>query len=83
MNEGSGQHRGSLRLPLFPIEFIRNELEGTLNKKKRVTLQTAGRQLKIEGIIVVPSSLTLGNQSYKEKVYVAPIGDEMLLGLEK
>ena len=49
---------------------------------KKVTLQTAGRQLEIEGAITGPLLLNLGKQSYKEEVCVAPIVDEMLLGLD-
>ena len=49
---------------------------------KKVVLQTAGRQLKIDGSIVGPLRLKLGNKTYEERVYVAPIMDDLLLGLD-
>ena len=49
---------------------------------KYVTLNTAARDTKMKGFVVGPVQLKLGNQQFKEKVYVAPIEDDMLLGLD-
>ncbi len=45
-------------------------------------LQTAGRQLKITGHVVGPLTIKLGRNDYSEDVIVAPIQDDMLLGLD-
>ncbi len=50
--------------------------------KKHVVLQTAGRQLKITGHVVGPLAIKLGKGVYTEDVIVAPIQDDMLLGLD-
>ena len=49
---------------------------------KVVTLQTAGRDMKMDGRIVGPVSLKLGNTTFPEVVHVAPIQDDILLGLD-
>ncbi|MES9879305.1 MAG: reverse transcriptase family protein, partial [Sedimenticola sp.] len=49
---------------------------------KNISLNTAGRQMKLPGAIIGPVKLKLGKVQYLEKVYVAPIEDEMLLGLD-
>ncbi len=48
----------------------------------KVTLNTAGRELQMKGFVVGPLTLTLGGQEFQENVYVAPIEDDMLLGLD-
>ena len=47
---------------------------------RTVALQMAGREMKIHGAVFGPLALRLGAVKYKE-VYVAPIEDDMLLGL--
>ncbi|MCG7867847.1 MAG: retropepsin-like domain-containing protein, partial [Candidatus Thiodiazotropha taylori] len=49
---------------------------------KKVTLHTAGRDLKMSGFVAGPVSLKLGLSTFSEVVYVAPIQDDMLLGLD-
>ena len=49
---------------------------------KQVLLQTADRELKIKGFIIGPLALQIGSHVYEEEVYVAPIEDKMLLGLD-
>ena len=49
---------------------------------KNISLQTAGRKLKIQGKVTEPLTLRVGKSSYLEEVVVAPIEDEMLLGLD-
>ena len=49
---------------------------------KNVILHTAGRDMKMEGFVVGPVALKLGNSNFPEAVYVAPIQDDMLLGLD-
>ena len=46
---------------------------------KVVALQTVGRDIKMD---VGPVSLKLGNTTFPEVVHVAPIQDDMLLGLD-
>lgn len=50
--------------------------------KRKLLLQTAGRQLKLTGQVVGPLTIGIGNGEYFEDVIVAPIADEMLLGLD-
>lgn len=49
---------------------------------KKVILHTAGRDMKMKGFVVGPVALKLGNSTFPEAVYVAPIQDDMLLGLD-
>lgn len=49
----------------------------------KVILHTAGRDLKMSGYKVGPVSIVIGSQIFPEnEVYVAPVGDDMLLGLD-
>lgn len=38
--------------------------------------------MKMEGFVVGPVSLKFGNSTFPEAVYVAPIQDDVLLGLD-
>ena len=49
---------------------------------KVVTLQTTGRDMRIDGNIVGPVSLKLGNTTFPEVVHLALIQEDMLLGLD-
>ena len=49
---------------------------------KKVTLHTAGRDMKMEGFVVGPIALKLGSSIFSKAVYAAPIQDDMLLGLD-
>ena len=49
---------------------------------KQVTLNTAGRNMKMKGMIVGPVEMTLGDFVFQEFVYIAPIDDDMLLGVD-
>ncbi len=49
---------------------------------RNVTLNTAGRELQMKGFVVGPVTLTLGGQDFQENIYVAPIEDDLLLGLD-
>ena len=49
---------------------------------KNVTLNTAGRNMKMKGMIVGPVEMTLGDFVFQEIVYIAPIDDDMLLGVD-
>jgi len=49
-------------------------------KVKDITMRLADNDSSIKGFIIKPISIRLGNQTFKERVYVAPIQDEMLLG---
>ena len=49
---------------------------------KQVTLNTAGRNMKMKGMIVGPVEMTLGDFVFQEIVYIAPIDDDMLLGVD-
>ena len=48
---------------------------------KHIKLHTAGKNLDMIGFVVGPVSLRLGSQTFQEAVYVAPIEDDMLLGI--
>ena len=49
---------------------------------KEVTLNTAWREMSMNSVIVGPLSLKIGTQTFPENVYIAPISDDMLLGLD-
>ena len=48
----------------------------------KVILHTTGRDLRMDGFVVGPVALKLGKNTFPEAVYVAPIQDDMLLGLD-
>ena len=60
---------------------IFNELKPKPPCLKKVILRTAGRDLKMKGFVVGLVPLQLGSGTFMEAVYVAPIQDDMLLGL--
>ena len=45
-------------------------------------MNTAGRNRKMKAHIVFPVKLEIWATVYEEQIYVAPIEDEMLLGLD-
>ena len=47
---------------------------------KEVDLQMADNDSVMKGFIIQPLKMRLGNQCFNERVYVASIGDDMLLG---
>ena len=49
---------------------------------KTTTLQTAGRNMKMVGRIIGPVSIKLGNVIFPTLVHVAPINNDMLMGLD-
>ena len=49
---------------------------------REVTLRNAGRDLVMKGVVVGPVRIQLGQQHFDEDVHVAPIEDDMLLGLD-
>ena len=49
-------------------------------KVKEVGLQMADKDTVMKGFIIQPLKMKLGNQCFSESVYVASIGDDMLLG---
>ena len=51
-------------------------------KLRDVVLHTAGRDMTMRGTVVGPLSIELGGQKLSEELYVAPIADNMLLGLD-
>ena len=61
---------------------IFNEMDPKPPCLRRVTLYTAGRDLSMQGFVVGPVQLKLGKNIFPETVYVAPIQDDMLLGLD-
>ena len=63
-------------------DSIFRELQPTPPYLKKVILDTAGRDLRMDGFVVGPVALKLGEITFPEAVYVAPIQDDMLLGLD-
>ena len=51
-------------------------------KVKEVGLQMADRDTVMKSFIIQPLKMKLGNQCFSERVYVASIGDDMLLGCD-
>lgn len=58
------------------------KIPGDIPVLEQVSVMTAGRELFMKGAIVGPIKIEIGGQSFTEKVYVAPIEDSMLLGLD-
>ena len=61
---------------------IYNEIKPNPPCLKATTLQTAGRNVKMVGRIIGPVSIKLGNVIFPTLVHVAPINNDMLLGLD-
>ena len=61
---------------------IYNEMKPNPPCLKATTLQTAGRNMKMVGRIIGPVSIKLGNVIFPTLVHVAPINNDMLLGLD-
>ena len=61
---------------------IYNEIKPNPPCLKATTLQTAGRNVKMVGRIIGPVSIKLGNVIFPTLVHVAPINNNMLLGLD-
>ena len=59
---------------------IFSKLRKPPSKVTDVTMQMADSNATLKGFIVEPIQMKLGRQSFKERVYVAPIADDMLLG---
>ena len=49
---------------------------------KEVVMNTAGKGLQMNGFVAGPFDIQVGSQEFNINMYVAPIGDEMLLGLD-
>ena len=50
--------------------------------KHRVTMHAAGKGMKMDTFVCGPVDLFIGTNRYKMDIYVAPIDDDMLLGLD-
>ena len=59
---------------------IFEQLKKVPAKIKDVNLQIADNDTVLKGFIIQPLKMKLGNQGLSERVYVASIGDDMLLG---
>ena len=66
------------------VTIISDEVFDKLKNKpkilKHVTLNAAGRKMRMTGRVVGPVKLNIGSQIYEEIVHVAPISQDMLLG---
>ena len=49
---------------------------------KEITLYTAGRDLSMKGFLLEPTTIEKDGLVFKENLYVAPLGDAMLIGLD-
>lgn len=67
------------------VSIISDKLYDSLKDKpptlRETFMHAAGRGMRMKTFVVGPVNLTLGSKSYKMEVYVAPIQDDMLLGL--
>ena len=59
---------------------IYEKLKNAPAKIKDIELQTADNDSVLKGFIIQPLKMKLGNQNFSERVHVASIGDDMLLG---
>ena len=66
------------------ITILSSKIYEKLNKApakvKEVGLQMADKDTVMKGFIIQPLKMKLGNHCFSERVYVASIGDDMLLG---
>ena len=66
------------------ITILSSKIYEKLNKApakvEEVGLQMADKDTVMKGFIIQPLKMKLGNQCFSERVYVAFIGDDMLLG---
>ena len=63
-------------------EKLYNSLQNPPKKLRMVKLQTAGKQLSMQGFIAGPVKIKIGDQWYTEEIHVAPIQQDMLLGFD-
>ena len=67
------------------MTLISDSVYRRLNPKpktvKSIRLHTAGKNLDMIGFVVGPVTLKLGSKTFSEFIYVAPIEDDMLLGI--
>lgn len=47
-----------------------------------ITMRTAGRDLRMKGCVIGPVAIKIGSLNIKENLHVAPIEDDMLIGLD-
>ena len=59
---------------------IYEKLKNAPAKIKDIELQMADNDTVLKGFIIQPLKMKLGNQNFSERVHVASIGDDMLLG---
>ncbi|XP_045198753.1 uncharacterized protein LOC123553066 [Mercenaria mercenaria] len=68
------------------VTIISDKVYDALQRKPKrlrtVQLMTAGRKMGMKGFVVGPVKLKIGEQWYREQLYVAPIEQEMLLGFD-
>ena len=68
------------------VTIISDRIYESLDRKppriRSVILNTAGRNMKLRGMVAGPLTVTLGGKSFQENIYVAPIEDDMLLGID-
>ena len=68
------------------VTLVSDRVVAQLSEKvpvlEHVYMKTAGRGLQMNGSIVGPVTIQLGDMVFQERVYVAPIEDCMLLGLD-
>jgi len=50
--------------------------------KRKTTMHEAGRGMQMDAFVAGPFELKVGSTTYRTDIYVAPIDDEMLLGLD-
>ena len=68
------------------VNIISDRLLHELSQKpeivKEVTMHAAGRNMKMKGMLLEPIPIEIGDRRFHESVYVAPIEDDMLIGLD-
>ena len=61
---------------------VYNTLKQPPSRQSEVKFRAAGREMEMNGFQTSPFQLTIGNKNYNERVYVAPIEQDMLLGFD-
>lgn len=59
-----------------------NSFQSPPSVLEEFTLRGAGREMEMKGYLIDLTSIDLDGLKFKEKLYVAPIEDEMLIGLD-
>ena len=59
-----------------------NTLKNKPGKEREVVLKAAGRDMRMTGFITHPAEFQIGEKCYRLPVHIAPISDDIILGID-